>query len=156
MLAALVYSCYVMKKPTTSSLTCGVTETFEGYQAILYLPNGVLLPDPFKVATRWLSETDNSMKHCRLFREQNTDTDKLLSDYKAGKAYDYFKTKWLKEIHYNSMNQLSIINPRIDAYCLLRAKCTSSQWINDPTHDVWVYAHKETGQISKNYCNCAA
>ena len=164
-LAALAYSCHVMKKPLTNSLTCNISETFGNYQAILNLPNGSILPDPFKISNGWLSEKDGGMKHwpplsvvdtIDSFREQNTNTDKMLSEYKAGQAYDYFKSGWLKEIHYNSLNQLSTANPGIDQYSLLKAKCTPSQRINDPDHDVWVLAGKVTGNVIRSYCNCAA
>ena len=47
-LAALAYSCHIMKKPTTSFLTSDVTETFDDYQDILHVSNEPVIPDPFK------------------------------------------------------------------------------------------------------------
>ena len=153
-LAALAYTCHVMKK--TAIEASNVTDTFNDYQSILHIPNGIVMPDPFKFGNGWVSETNDGMKYWSplsivdiidFFREQHTNTDKLLTDYKAGKAYDYFKTEWLKEVHYNSVNQLCSGYPRIENYCLLRAKCTPSQQINDPAHDVWILVEKGSGHI---------
>ena len=144
-LAALAYSCHVMRKPQTQELVSNIKETLDDYQHILHLPDGIIMPDLFKVLKGWISETDGRMKYwppltivdiVDYFRENHTNTDKLLSDYKAGKAYDYFKTDWLKEIHYHSMGQLSTSFPGFEKYCLLRTQCTPSQHINDPQHNV--------------------
>ena len=102
-----------MRKPQTQELVSNIKETFDDYQHILHLSDGIIIPDPLKVLKGWLSEIDGGMKYwpplsivdiVDYFSENHTNTDKLLSDYKAGKAYDYFKTDWLKEIHYHSMN----------------------------------------------------
>ena len=164
-LAALAYSCHVMKKPIVDHSGDNISESFVDYQAILHLPNGSCIPDPFKIKNGWLSENDNGMKYwppvsivdiVDFFREQHTSRDKMHSDCKAGKAYDYFKTEWLKEIYYNSMKQILQFYPGIEKYCLLRANCTPSERINDPAHDVWVVVEKETGQILRGYCNCTS
>ena len=34
--------------------------------------------------------------------------------------------------------------------------CTPSQRINDPYHDAWLVAEKDTGKVACAYCNCAA
>lgn len=139
--------------------------TFEDYQAILSLPDGIQFPDPFKISNGWLSEKEDGMKYwppvsivdiIDFFREQHFETGHMLSQYKSGKAYDYFKTAWLKEIYYNSMNQFSTRCTGIGKYSLLRAKCTPSQHINDPDHDVWVITEKESGCIVRSFCNCTA
>ena len=89
-----------MKKPIVDLSGDNTSESFMDYQAILHLPNGSCIPDPFKIKNGWLSETDNGMKYwppvsivdiVDFFRKQHTSTDKMLSDYKAGKAYDYSK-----------------------------------------------------------------
>lgn len=164
-LAALAYSCHVMKKPIVSDVVPYVNESFNDYHTILETSFGITIPDPFKIGNGWITETDNGMKHwpplnivdiIDFFRKQNVETEKLLSEYKAGKAYDYYKTEWLKEIHYNSLNQFSSSHPGIGDFCLLRAKCTPSQRIHDPEHEAWVCASKESGEILAAYCNCAA
>ena len=164
-LVALAYSCHQMNKPVTETYTPNIEEAFTDYQEILHLPNGVTIPDPFKVTNGWIGEGNNGMKYwppisivdiVEHFREQNVDSDKLLSEYKAGKAYDYFKTEWLKEIFYNALNHSVSNYPGVDKLCVLKAKCTPSQRINDPYHDVWLAVEKETGRIASGYCNCAA
>lgn len=39
------------------------------------------------------------------------------SQYKIGEAYQYFQSKWLKEVFYHPVN-------RTTTYCFLRAECT--------------------------------
>ena len=164
-LVALAYSCHVMNKSVTDTYTTDIQRAFKDYQEILHLSIGVTIPDPFKIRSGWIGEGVEGMKlwppiciadivdH---FREQHINTDKLLSEYKAGKAYDYFKTDWLKEIFYNSFEQSASNNPGLDKFCILKAKCTPSQRINDPYHDAWLVAEKETGKVACAYCNCAA
>ena len=164
-LAALAFSCHVMNKPIIDLKCATMRETFQDYQAILSLLDGIQFPDPFKISTGWISEKEGGMKYwppisivdiIDFFREQQCETGQMLSQYKAGKAYDYFKTAWLKEIYYNSVNQFSTRYTGIGKYSLLRAKCTPSQRINDPDHDVWVITEKESGCIVRSFCNCTA
>lgn len=123
------------------------------------------LPDPFKITDGWIGERDEGMKYwppisiadiVDHFREQKSDSDKLLSAYKAGKAFDYYKTEWLKGLFYNSLNHFVSSYPGLDKYCVLKAKCTPSQRLNDPYHDMWMTIKKETGKATCAYCNCAA
>ena len=165
-LAALAYSCHVMNKPCVEDFELRSTVAFREYNEILKLESGIHLPDPFLVTNGWISEEKGGMKfwppvtiveivdHFR--KHTNNYTDKLLAEYKAGKAYDYFKTEWLKEISYNSVNHLSAKTPGIEKYCILKAKCTPSQRINEAYHNVWVCADKETGTIIRSYCSCTA
>lgn len=152
-LVALAYSCHQMNKPVTETLIPNIEQSFNDYQAILHLPTGITLPDPFKVTSGWIDEGKDGMKYwppisivdiVDHFREQHVNSEKLLSEYKAGKAYDYFKTEWLKEIFYNSLNDSLRNYPGVDKLCLLKAKCTPSQRINDPYHDVWLAVENET------------
>ena len=163
-LVALAYSCHVMNKSVTDTYTSDIQQAFNDYQEILHLANGIIIPDPFKIKNGWIGEREGMKMWphiCILdivdhFREQHINTEKLLSEYKSGKAYDYFKTDWLKEIFFNSMEDLESSNTGINKFCLLKAKCTPSQRINDPYHDVWCCAEKDTGKVACAYCNCAA
>lgn len=164
-LVALAYSCHVMKKPVTETYTSDIQQAFDDYQEILNIPGGFTIKDPFKIKSGWISEEEDGMKMWPQIcisdivdhlREQNVNPDKLLSEYKAGKGYDYFKTEWLKEILYNSLVESAVTNIGINKFCLLKAKCTPSQRINDPYHDVWVVAEKDTGKVARAFCNCAA
>lgn len=164
-LVALAYSCHVMNKTETQTYAQNIKEAFNDYQAILLVTEGVTIPDPFKVKDGWVGENDGMKKWPRIsivdivdhFWEQNSDSDKLLSEYKAGKAYDYFRTEWLKEIYYRSIDEsMCKSNPGSEKYCLLKAKCTPSQRLNDPYHDVWLAVEKDSGRVACAYCNCVA
>ncbi len=166
-LAALAFSCSVMKKPLTDEYKSKIEQTFKDHQNILQLPCGLVIPDPSTITERWVPETDEGMRfwpplnivdmadhfgHLRANEQRNN----LLSEYKAGKAFDYYKSEWLKQIFYNSLNSCSVSSPGCEKYCFLKAKCTPSQRIHDPDHEVWVLLTKETGQVHRAYCNCAA
>ena len=99
------FSCKYMNKPESDTYTRDVQLSFHEYQDILKLPENVTLPDPFKITDGWIGERDEGMKYwppisivdiVDHFREQKSGSDKLLSAYKAGKAFDYYKTEWLK------------------------------------------------------------
>ena len=164
-LVALAYACCVMKKPVINTYTSDIQQSFNDYEAILHLPTGVILPDPLKIKNGWIGEAADGMTKWPLisiaeikdhFREQNVNTDKLLSEYKIGKAYDYFKVDWLKEIFYHPMDEFRNSSAGITKFCLLKAKCTPSQRLHDSYHDVWIAANKDNGEVACAYCNCAA
>ena len=162
-LAALAYACHVMKKPITASLTDNIQQSFNDYQKTLQIDN-LKIPDPLKITTGWVGEVEGIQFWPALtivdivdyFRGQPVDSAKMLSEYKGGKAYDYFKNDWLKEIFYNSMNQFMVTYPGVDKFCVLKADCTPSQRLNDPYHNVWVVLDKEDGTVRSAYCKCAA
>ena len=112
-LAALAFSRHVMKKPETEVYVRDIQQSFRDYQDILKVGDSITIPDPFKIIDGWIGEGHEGMKHWPPvsiadivihLKEQNANSDKILSEYKAGKAYDYFKSEWLKEIFYNSLN----------------------------------------------------
>ena len=164
-LTALAFSCHVMKKTETEVYACDIQQSFRDYQDILKVGDSITIPDPFKITDGWIGEGDEGMKHWPPvsiadivihLKKQNANSDKILSEYKAGKAYDYFKSEWLKEIFYNSLNNFVSEYPKVDKCCVLKAKCTPSQRISDAYHDVWVTLEKETGKVICAFCNCAA
>jgi hypothetical protein len=56
-------------------------------------------------------------------------TNDMLKDYKVGKAYEYFLSRWLQEGYFlktKSNNNL----------CILRTKCSPSQTLDDDPHNV--------------------
>ncbi|KAI8483136.1 hypothetical protein Bbelb_391550 [Branchiostoma belcheri] len=67
--------------------------------------------------------------------------DRLLSDYKEGKAYSYFEGKWINEVHYYP------IGPDNDA-CFVMTTCTPSQSIRNIPHACWVAADKKSSGSS--------
>ena len=89
-------------------------------------------------------------------RQYNVDSEDMLTDYKYEKAYDYFKTEWLKEILYNTFEESAHASTGLNKFCILKARCTPSQRLHDPDHDAWIVAEKKTGKVACAYCNCAA
>ncbi|KAJ8030935.1 hypothetical protein HOLleu_27485 [Holothuria leucospilota] len=75
--------------------------------------------------------------------------DRLLSDYKEGKAYSYFSSKWLHEILYHDVESQSPV-------CYVKANCTPSQAIKNVPHTAWVALSKESGKVFSAYCTCFA
>ncbi|XP_078655658.1 uncharacterized protein LOC144902231 [Branchiostoma floridae x Branchiostoma belcheri] len=82
-------------------------------------------------------------------RKATTLHDRLLSDYKEGKAFSYFESKWINEVHYHPISADS------DA-CFLKATCTPSQSIRNIPHAGWVAVEKKSGRILSAYCSCFA
>ena len=62
-------------------------------------------------------------------------TKPLLGDYKEGKAYSYFQSKWLSEVLYHPISKKS-------RYCFLKASCIPSQRIRNIPHQAWVLVEK--------------
>ena len=62
--------------------------------------------------------------------------ERLLNEYKVGKAYRYFTAEWVKEIFYHNINSKS-------DKCVIKAKVTPSQAVNNKPYDVWVVIRKD-------------
>ena len=163
-LVALAYSCNVMNRPLVDTYTLDIQQAFNDYEAILTLPTGIKIPDPFKVQDGWIGEEADGMKLwppicteqiVEHLKEPHVAPSKL-PKYKNEKGYDYFKTGWLKEIYCYPFEDLNSDYPGVEHFCLLKAKCTASQRLHDTPHDVWLVAEKETGKVACAYCNCAA
>ena len=80
--------------------------------------------------------------------------ERLLNEYKEGKAYRYFSGKWVKEIYYHYISEKS-------DKCMLKAKVTPSQAVNNEPYDCWIIIKKDVGdipggQIMSAYCTCTA
>ena len=117
------------------------------------------LPDPFAMGNGWLGEDQGMCKWLPVFQvhiaeflltgeQVKTDmTKRLISDYKEGKAYSYFTSKWLKEVFYHEISSSSI-------YCFLKSETTPSQSINNPSHKIWVCVEKKHWKSA--YCTCFA
>ncbi|CAC5423746.1 unnamed protein product [Mytilus coruscus] len=82
-------------------------------------------------------------------KEDKSLSDRLMKDYKEGKAYSNFTSGWLKEVCYHHIDNNS-------PYCFLKAECTASQRINDVPHTTWVLLEKVSGEIQTAYCTCFA
>ncbi|ELU17690.1 hypothetical protein CAPTEDRAFT_217830 [Capitella teleta] len=73
----------------------------------------------------------------------------MLQDYKEGKAFSYHKSKWMKKVYINLINDDSKV-------CFLKAACTPSMNVTSTAHQVWVAIIKETEAIYSACCSCFA
>ena len=80
---------------------------------------------------------------------------RLLNEYKEGKAFRYFDSEWVKEVNFHDIRSNS-------DKCILKAKCTPSMSINNKYYDVWIVVRKDDedghggGEILSAYCTCTA
>lgn len=125
----------------------------------------LLLPDPFSLKDGWEKETDVTMMKwpsINIIDISNFLTpqspvqliDKLLCDYKEGKAYAYFKGEFGREILFNSISNKFPV-------CFLLCRVTPSMCIRNKVHSVWIAVKKDTnkrpgGEVVSSYCSCTA
>ena len=160
-LVALAYGAHCLRVPVNPSADETSILKAKQYKSLLYI-DGKYLPDPFvDLSEGWMTE-ENGMEMWPptmqfdiaeyLLADVQTDRDfgkRLMSDYKEGKAYSYFDSKWLKNISYHPIADNSKL-------CFLMSESTPSQNISHTPHKMWVLVHKESGKIVKAYCTCFA
>ncbi|PIK60998.1 hypothetical protein BSL78_02049 [Apostichopus japonicus] len=144
-LVALAYAAVHMNIP---QVTDAREEKATDYSAILNVENEVL-PDPFKDLENGWEGEDSVRKWppCMYFDIaqylSNIDNvelcQRLMSDYKEGKAYSYLESGWLGEMFYHVINEKS-------KFCLLKAECRPSQRINNIPWQAWICLEKLTGR----------
>ncbi|XP_078661228.1 uncharacterized protein LOC144905429 [Branchiostoma floridae x Branchiostoma belcheri] len=176
-LQALAYSAVQLRIPENPDAVEEDRARSVEYAELLKIKDkGIKLPDPLvDLAEGWVGEKDgvkewppvsyfeiaqwllceapcvslprngNSPKE----RKPATLHKRLLTDYKEGKAYSYFDSKWINEVQYHT------IAPDSDI-CFLKTTCTPSQSIRNIPHTVWVAAEKKSGKICTAYCSCFA
>ena len=116
-----------------------------------------MLKDPLETAEGWIDETNgitcwppvfcSDIVKFLMSNDDSEKTQKYLNEYKVGKAYEFFKSDWLKEVFYKKVD---------DKLCVLRARCSPSQRVKDDHHSVWVCVAQETGEVKRAYCSCTA
>ena len=79
---------------------------------------------------------------------------RLESEYKQGKAYQYFSCEFVREIYINELNKEVL-------FCMLKCKFIPSQRINSKPYDIWAVVQKNKpnepgGYIHSAYCTCTA
>lgn len=126
--------------------------------------DGEILPDPFSLSTGWKGEKLGmnlwpSIYVTDISQYLGCETPKnvihrLLNEYKEGKAYRYFDSEWVKEVFVHEIRAKS-------DQCLLKAKVTPSQSINQKCYNVWIAVRKDSergpgGEILSAYCTCTA
>ena len=65
----------------------------------------------------------------------------LLTDYKEGKAFFYFDSKWLKEVFYHNISSES-------PYGFVKAEGTPSMNIQHHPHQVWCVSRRTLSKLS--------
>ncbi|XP_052820515.1 uncharacterized protein LOC128246371 [Mya arenaria] len=126
--------------------------------------DGDVVPDPFSISSGWKGEkaavnTWPSIYITDIATYLGCSTTKdvmnrLLNEYKVGKAYRYFESEWVKEVYIHDVRESS-------DKCILKTKVTPSQAINNKCYDVWVIVTKDNvngpgGEIISAYCSCTA
>ena len=82
--------------------------------------------------------------------DQGKDSSKrLLSNYKQGKAYSYFDSRWLGEVFYHEITPTQEV-------CFLKSKSRPSQKIKNVLHKIWVCVNRNNGTVEGAYCTCFA
>lgn len=77
---------------------------------------------------------------------------RLVNNYKEGKAYRYFTCEWVREIKYHPIRASA-------PCCVLQADVHASMSIRKKPYKVWVMASKKTqdcagGEIKTAHCSC--
>lgn len=108
--------------------------------------NREFLPDPFaELTSGWLNEDTGKsqwppcmigdIQQYLINKEEKELSIRLLSDYKEGKAYSYFDSKWLQEVFYHPITKES-------QYCFLKAFTECSP-----------HSTQDLGLLGENLCS---
>ncbi|XP_074612144.1 uncharacterized protein LOC141866531 [Acropora palmata] len=161
-LDARVFAASEMGIPVQPSANELITRTETEKARLLIAPDKTQMPDPLSLKDNWLCESDGLTSWPPIFLSDITvflmkehpgkDVDlhqRVLNEYKEGKAFRLFDSGFLKEVEYNGVS--------VDSdYCFMKARCTHSMSIHDVPHTSWVCAAKKSGEIASAYCTCVA
>ena len=161
-LVARVFAASEMGIPVQPSANELITRTETEKARLLIAPDKTQMPDPLSLKDNWLCESDGLTSWPPIFLSDITvflmkehpgkDVDlhqRVLNEYKEGKAFRLFDSGFLKEVEYNGVS--------VDSdYCFMKARCTHSMSIHDVPHTSWVCAAKKSGEIASAYCTCVA
>ncbi|XP_070557252.1 uncharacterized protein [Ptychodera flava] len=149
----------IPESPTASEMSA---ERHLFLVSLLTTPEGNILPDPMSLGDGWVGEDRGMEMWPSIFLSDITMyimanhpgndvplQQRLLNEYKEGKAYRLYTGGWLKEIFYHAVSQHS-------EYCFLKANCCHTMKIGDVPHTVWICVLKKTGDIKSAYCSCTA
>jgi hypothetical protein len=157
-LVALVYAAEQQDVPVVPSAQEKQRLKQKQYQDLL-LVQGKKMPDPFDLQRGWEKEED-ALDHWPptmmfdiakylLQLKQTSLANRLLGDYKEGKAYSYVESGFIDCIYYHPIEHAS-------EYCFLKSKSLPSQCHSQTPHKVWVLIEKRTGAVVVGYCTCFA
>ncbi|XP_066023281.1 uncharacterized protein [Pocillopora verrucosa] len=127
---------------------------------LLFTPEGSKLPDPLGLKDGWIDEKDGLTSWPPIFLSDITKYlmadhpgkdiklhERVMNEYKEGKAYRLFDSGFLKEVFYHELENMD--------FCFLKAKCTHSMKVGDTPHTSWICSRKN-GEIISAYCTCTA
>ncbi len=158
-LRALSYGAKYFNIPLKPTAEEEKKEIAERYRSLLTF-NDTTLPDPLSdLPNGWVGEEKGrfmwppcmygDLAEYLVSKGERDLRTRLLTDYKDGKSFSYFDSKWLREVFYHNVSEESPL-------CFMKAQCTPSMNISHEPHDVWVCINKKTGKIMSAYCSCFA
>ena len=160
-LVARVFAASEMKIQVQPTAEERIATTTTEKARLLELEDGARLPDPESLKDGWKSEDSSITSWPPIYLSDITiflmgdhpgkDVvlhERLLNEYKEGKAYRLYESGFLKEIFFHPITS--------DSFFFLRAKCTHSMSISDTPHKAWIAADKKSGKIVSAYCSCVA
>ena len=144
-LVACVFAASKMGIPVQPTAEERIATTANEKARLLDLENGSSLPNPSTMKD-WLRESDAITSWPRIFLSDITvfpmedhpgkDVDlheRVLNEYKEGKAYRLYESGWLKEIYWHPISTAS-------EFCFLKANSTHTMKIGDTPHTAWIAA----------------
>ena len=162
-LAARAFVAYEEKLNVDVSKEMIERQNLSEYREKLRLATDGGIPDPFTLTTGWLDESAMSfwpsvgfIDLCDYMRLKTTAelSNRLINEYKEGKAYRYFSSGWVKQVLYHNVSDDSDV-------CIMATKVTPSMRLRSPPHEVWAVIKKNSviangGEIISAYCTCTA
>ena len=162
-LAARAFVAHEEKLEVDSSKELIERQNLADYKSKLSVGNGDSVPDPFTIASGWLDEKAMmlwptlKMHDITDYLRMKTPTelyDKLMNEYKQGKAYRYYAAGWVKEVKFHNVSDHSDV-------CIMATKVTPTMRLRQPPYEVWAIVEKDKanqigGKIYSAYCTCTA
>ena len=162
-MVAMAFAATVLKLPEVKTAEEKLKERAIQYESLLCV-NGTRLPDPMDTEMNdgWVNEATGvqlwpptmyfditNYLFDKVGKQRRDLRQRLMTDYKEGKAYSYFSSGWVQQVLYHEIEPTS-------PYCFLKSECTPSMRINDAPHRVWIAIEKKTGVVQSAYCTCFA
>ena len=160
-LAAKAFSVWCNKVPVNPKLEHNKRCIREEYKAKLVINKDIVIPDPLTLKDGWIGEAKGIQNWLSIFYmdianlltlTQPDFINRLESEYKEGKLYQYFSCEFVREIYINELNKETPV-------WILKSKVILSRCINSKPYDVWAVFQKNKpnepgGYIHSAYCTC--
>ncbi len=160
-LSARAYIAWEDGAPVDASAEHKLRCNLSDYKDKLRLDNGLTLPDPFSLLDGWRGEEAMSEWPCLTItdisyylRDLTTGElyHQLMNEYKLGKAFRYFKSRHVKDVHIHDISENFPV-------CLLSVRVSPTMRTTMPDYQVWAAVEKDSksvpgGRIHSAYCTC--